>query len=155
MQTFPSLSLFNHFELCIMVSARPIASFIALIAIALVGIATGYASPKPTQKLTASQSSKSTSSSHQPINRATFLATTSTACLTFLPQPAFAAKEIDPALKGTKADPEFQSCLSQCIYECTKPKGAEQRSRAECLPECKSKCATTKEQLMKGAPKKD
>ena len=28
----------------------------------------------------------------------------------------------------------------------------EQRSRAECIPECKSKCATTKEQLMKGTP---
>jgi len=36
--------------------------------------------------------------------------------------------------------------------DCTKPKGMEQRSRAECIPECKSKCATTKEQLMKGTP---
>jgi hypothetical protein len=38
------------------------------------------------------------------------------------------------------------------MYECTKPKGIEQRSRAECLPECRQKCATTKEQLLKGNP---
>ncbi|CAB9500202.1 expressed unknown protein [Seminavis robusta] len=65
--------------------------------------------------------------------------------------PAF-AKDVDPALKGTKKDPEFESCLSQCMYDCTKPKGVEQKSRSECLPECKSKCATTKAQLLKGLP---
>eukprot|EP00578_Thalassiosira_sp_NH16_P026568 CAMPEP_0181087958 /NCGR_PEP_ID=MMETSP1071-20121207/6538_1 /TAXON_ID=35127 /ORGANISM="Thalassiosira sp., Strain NH16" /LENGTH=90 /DNA_ID=CAMNT_0023169857 /DNA_START=220 /DNA_END=492 /DNA_ORIENTATION=+ len=86
------------------------------------------------------------------MNRGAFLATTSSACLTFLTQqPAF-AKEVDPAVKGTKADPAFQTCLSQCVYDCTKPKGSEQKSRAECLPECKTKCATTKQQLMKGEP---
>jgi len=67
------------------------------------------------------------------------------------PMPA-AAKEVDPAVKGTKQDPEFEACLSQCIYECTKPKGAEQRSRKECLPECKMTCAKTKAQLMTGSP---
>ena len=65
--------------------------------------------------------------------------------------PAF-AKDVDPALKGTKKDPAFESCLSLCMYECTKPKGAEQKTRAECLPECKSQCATTKAQLLKGTP---
>ncbi|KAL3764460.1 hypothetical protein ACHAW5_000124 [Stephanodiscus triporus] len=57
---------------------------------------------------------------------------------------------------GTKADPVFQACLSECVYECTKPKGQEQKSRAECIPECKVKCATSKAQLMLGtATKKD
>ena len=58
----------------------------------------------------------------------------------------------DPALQGTKKDPEFEACLSKCLYDCTKPKGAEQRSRKECLPECKTTCAKTKEQLMLGKP---
>ena len=66
--------------------------------------------------------------------------------------PAYAASEVDPALKGTKKDPNFEACVSKCLYECTKPKGEEQKSRAECIPECKKKCATTKEQLMKGTP---
>jgi len=73
----------------------------------------------------------------------------------FLPSPAN-AKEVDPAVKGTKKDPQFEACLSQCMYECTKPKGTEQKSRAECLPECKKSCAVNKEQLMLGTPlKKD
>lgn len=67
--------------------------------------------------------------------------------------PAYAA-EVDPAVKGTKKDPAYEACVSQCLYECTKPKGDEQKSRAECIPECKKKCATTKEQLMKGTPVK-
>ena len=62
------------------------------------------------------------------------------------------AKEIDPALKGTKKDPEYEACVGKCIYECTKPKGSEQKSRAECIPECKKQCATTKQQLMIGTP---
>jgi hypothetical protein len=37
------------------------------------------------------------------------------------------------------------------MYDCTKPK-VESKSRAECLPECKTKCATTKQQLMLGTP---
>mmetsp|Transcript_59337 Transcript_59337/g.176247 ORF Transcript_59337/g.176247 Transcript_59337/m.176247 type:complete len:135 (-) Transcript_59337:906-1310(-) len=86
--------------------------------------------------------------------RAALLKTATFAALPFLasPLPAF-AKEIDPALKGTKNDPKYQACLSQCIYDCTKPKGDEQKSRAECLPECKKTCATSKEQLMVGTPK--
>ena len=63
------------------------------------------------------------------------------------------AKDVDPALKGTKKDPAFEACLSQCMYDCTKPKGAEQKSRAECLPECKQQCATNKNQLLRGEPK--
>ena len=69
-------------------------------------------------------------------------------------QPAYAKQAVDPALVGTKSDPKFQACLSTCMYECTKPKGDEQKSRSECLPECKQKCAETKEQLLKGTPKK-
>jgi hypothetical protein len=70
--------------------------------------------------------------------------------LTMAPQMS-AAKE-DPSLKGTKLDPAFEACLSQCMYECTKPKGAEQKSRKECLPECRKSCATTKAQMLKGEP---
>ncbi|KAL7536904.1 hypothetical protein ACHAXR_012117 [Thalassiosira sp. AJA248-18] len=137
--------------------SAPMAGIIALLVITLAAITSAYSTPKPTQKFI-TQSTSSSSSPQQPIiNRGTFLTTASTACLTFLSnqQPAFAAKEIDPALKGTKADPAFQGCLSECIYSCTKPKGMEQKSRAECLPECKKECATTKAQLLKGEPKKD
>ena len=66
--------------------------------------------------------------------------------------PAYAKGEIDPAVKGTKKDPAYEACVSKCLYECTKPKGDEQKSRAECIPECKKKCATSKEQLMTGTP---
>lgn len=115
------------------------------IIVLVVGITSGYSSPKiPTQKSTTSK---------PIINRHTFLATTSTACLTFLSSQSAIAKEVDPKLKGTKEDPAYQACLGQCIYDCTKPKGMEQKSRAECIPECKSKCATTKQQLMMGTPK--
>jgi hypothetical protein len=38
------------------------------------------------------------------------------------------------------------------MYECTKPKGTEQKSRKECLPDCKKECAKTDAQLMKGTP---
>ena len=72
------------------------------------------------------------------------------AVMTTAPEMAFAKD--DAALKGTKNDPAFETCLSQCIYECTKPKGAEQKSRKECLPECKTQCAKTKAQLMTGQP---
>ena len=67
--------------------------------------------------------------------------------------PACAKDSTVDALKGTKKDPAFEQCLSVCMYDCTKPKGSEQKSRAECLPECKDKCATSKQQLMKGEPK--
>jgi hypothetical protein len=55
-------------------------------------------------------------------------------------------------IAGTKQDPKYEACLSQCMYDCTKPKGMEQKSRAVCLPECKAQCATTKQQLMLGTP---
>ena len=66
-------------------------------------------------------------------------------------QPAV-AKDVDPKVKGTKQDPSYEACVSKCMYECTKPKGTEQKSRQECLPECKQTCATTKQQLMIGTP---
>lgn len=66
--------------------------------------------------------------------------------------PAEANAKEDPAKKGTKDDPAYQFCLSTCMYECTKPKGEETKLRKECLPECKQKCATTKQQLMIGTP---
>jgi hypothetical protein len=69
--------------------------------------------------------------------------------------PSAGAKDVGD-LKGTKKDPVFEGCMSTCMYECTKPKGIEQKSRAECIPECKQKCATSKAQLMIGTPiKKD
>jgi hypothetical protein len=68
--------------------------------------------------------------------------------------PAAQAAMVDESLKGTKKDPAYESCLSECMFYCTKPKGVEQKSRAQCLPECKVQCATTKEQLLKGSPKK-
>mmetsp|Transcript_13365 Transcript_13365/g.29482 ORF Transcript_13365/g.29482 Transcript_13365/m.29482 type:complete len:145 (-) Transcript_13365:397-831(-) len=62
-------------------------------------------------------------------------------------------KEIPEALKNTKEDPSYQTCVSVCLYDCTKPKGDTQKSRAECIPECKQKCATSKQQLLIGTPK--
>ncbi|KAL3794958.1 hypothetical protein HJC23_004335 [Cyclotella cryptica] len=116
----------------------------AILLLAITSSTSAYSSSQKKTIKTTQQSS--------PIDRSTFLATTAASCLTFISSsPAF-AKDIDPAVKGTKADPAFQACLSQCVYECTKPKGMEQRSRAECLPECKSKCATTKQQLLLGSP---
>ena len=67
-----------------------------------------------------------------------------------LPSAAFAK---DESAKGTKADPEFEACLSKCLYFCTKPKGEEQKSRKECLPECRKECSKTKAQMMTGVPK--
>lgn len=96
-----------------------------------------------------------TQTNKKTISRLSFLQTTLLASSTvFFPTPSL-AKDIDPALKGTKNDPEYQACLSKCVFECTKPKGDEQKTRAECLPECKVKCATTKQQLMVGSPKAD
>ena len=89
------------------------------------------------------------------VSRAAFLSTAASSVLLLGAggsAPAAHAATVDPALKGTKNDPAFQACLSQCMYDCTKPKGAEQKSRTECLPECKQKCATTKAQLLKGTP---
>jgi hypothetical protein len=133
-------------------------ALITLLAIAIIGITAGYSTPpskslspskcqqQSTQQFTSSQSNRIIVSRHSFL---TTSASSTLSCLTFLggtlPQPAV-AKEVDPSIKGTKSDPEFQNCLSQCVYECTKPKGAEQKSRGECLPECKTKCAKTKAQ---------
>lgn len=87
------------------------------------------------------------------INRSNFLAIVGagvTAGVCGVPA-AFANADAD--VKGTKKDPIFEACLSTCMYECTKPKGNEQKSRKECLPECKEKCATDKKQLLRGEPK--
>ncbi|EED87441.1 predicted protein [Thalassiosira pseudonana CCMP1335] len=99
-------------------------AILTLLIVALIGTTAAYSTPKST-----SQSQRQTSAT--VVNRSTFLATAASTCLAFLASspPAF-AKDVDPALKGTKADPEFQACLSQCVYECTKPKGMEQRNEA-------------------------
>lgn len=83
-------------------SSRRVAAIIAILAITIIGITTGYSS---TPNLSSNTQQKS--STPKVVNRGTFLSTTSAACLTFLSSstpPAY-AKEIDPALKGTKADP--------------------------------------------------
>lgn len=83
----------------------------------------------------------------QPTSRQNFLAIMAGGLLTTAavaaPTPVW-AKEQETYTKGSKNDPEVQAKLSVCMYECTKPKGAEQKSRAECLPECKAKCITAK-----------
>ncbi|TFJ81327.1 hypothetical protein NSK_007288 [Nannochloropsis salina CCMP1776] len=64
------------------------------------------------------------------------------------------AAAVDPARVGTKKDPAYEKCLSSCIYFCLKPKGAETRTRSDCLPDCKAKCAQTDAQKLLGVPKK-
>ncbi|KAG7342972.1 hypothetical protein IV203_020917 [Nitzschia inconspicua] len=86
------------------------------------------------------------------ISRQNFLAVTAGVLSVGLASDMAWAKDAD-AIKGTKDDPAFQTCLSQCMYECTKPKGSEQKSRKECLPDCKKQCAKTDAQLLKGTPK--
>ena len=58
----------------------------------------------------------------------------------------------------SKYDKKFESCLSQCVYEQTKiAKGIAQVevvSRSEAMASCKQKCATSKDQLLIGQPKK-
>jgi len=90
-------------------------------------------------------------------SRAYFLQTSFVGAITLsgaFPQAAIAAKT-NPALTGTKNDPKFESCLSKCIYDCTKPKVDEQLSRSQCVPICKKQCATTDAQLLKGRPKSE
>ena len=85
-------------------SSRRVAAIIAILAITIIGITTGYSS---TSNLSSNTQQKSSTPPKVVVNRGTFLSTTSAACLTFLSSstpPAY-AKEIDPALKGTKADP--------------------------------------------------
>jgi len=72
------------------------------------------------------------------MNRITFLTTVTsgTASIIFTPS-AIAADE-----KGTAKDPKakYETCVANCVFECTKPKGEEQKGRTECLKECKPKC---------------
>lgn len=86
-----------------------------------------------------------------------FVATTATllnpAAAAAASASTFANTDTTTTVKGTKKDPAYEACISKCMYECTKPKGQEQKSRAECLPDCKKQCATTKEQLLMGTPK--
>ena len=90
-------------------------------------------------------------------SRSRFLSWSAAAFLaTNIPTTAALAKgEVDPSVKGTKKDPEFEICLSQAMYECTKAKGVEQKTRKECLPICRTKCATSEAQLMLGTPIKN
>lgn len=87
-------------------------------------------------------------------DRSSFLrnAILSSMCTVGLTAKIESAIAADDSLKGTKKDPAFEACLGKCMYECTKPKGVEQKTRAVCLPECKQACATTKAQLFKGLP---
>ena len=59
---------------------------------------------------------------------------------------------------GGKGDKKFQECLSNCVYEATKiTKGiakVEVMSRQDAYAMCKPKCATSKDQLLLGQPKK-
>jgi len=95
-------------------------------------------------------------SKKSPVNRLTFLQTAilpSLLVLTYNPLRAQAlGGGAKPSLEGTKEDPDFKNCLAIKLYECTKPKGDEQRTRKECLPECKVACASTKAQLLLGEP---
>mmetsp|Transcript_1662 Transcript_1662/g.2374 ORF Transcript_1662/g.2374 Transcript_1662/m.2374 type:complete len:128 (+) Transcript_1662:53-436(+) len=84
--------------------------------------------------------------------RASFFANVGTAAVLLTSSSPASAKDSGTS-KGSKQDPAFEACLSKCIYDCTKPKGDEQKSRTECIPECKKQCATTKAQLMTGTPK--
>lgn len=135
-----------------MVPARPAAALVVLLAVAASPAqpAAGLATPPKASSPTARPPAPAAT------GRGPFLAALSrAACLALLPPAAPAhARDVDPAVRGTKADPDYQLCLSQCVYTCTKPKGAEFRSRAECLPECKASCATTKAQLLRGTPVK-
>ena len=66
--------------------------------------------------------------------RANFI--TSTAAVLLFPTTALAAKP-----------PPYEACMSLCIYECTKPKGGEQKLRTECIGECKIVCKDKKRTL--------
>lgn len=63
---------------------------------------------------------------------------------------------------GTKTDKAFELCLSKCVFKETKPppigstseRLEASKTRGEIIKDCKKICATTKEQLLLGAPKK-
>lgn len=130
-----------------------VATLIALLSVALGAVAFQAQNviPKPTTSLY--QSSTNHDNNGVMMSRSQWIQTAAAgaAAMMFAPMSAL-AKDVDPSVKGTKQDPEFEACLSTCMYECTKPKGIEQKSRKECLPECKSKCAKTKAQTMLGTP---
>ncbi|MGK3743331.1 MAG: hypothetical protein ACI90V_010187 [Bacillariaceae sp.] len=46
--------------------------------------------------------------------------------------------------KEISSDQAKENFISQCLYECTKPKGDEQKSRKECIDECKIKYKASK-----------
>lgn len=97
------------------------------------------------------------SSKKSSVNRLTFLQKSVLPSLLILTNNPLQAQAIGGPkqnLEGTKEDPDYKNCLAISLYECTKPKGDEQKTRKECLPECKTKCAKTKEQLLLGAPVK-
>ncbi|CEL93616.1 unnamed protein product [Vitrella brassicaformis CCMP3155] len=54
----------------------------------------------------------------------------------------------DPkAREGTKRDPKFLKCLSQCLSECKKPGSyGYSKSEDECLEDCRDECCFTYEQ---------
>ena len=111
-------------------------------------------SPHTTSTCTTNTNTPLARSESHGLSRAAFLSSTAfSVAMVLVPMAAPThAATTDSSLKGTKKDPAFEACLSQCMYDCTKPKGVEQKSRTECLPECKQKCATTKAQLLKGIP---
>mmetsp|Transcript_28703 Transcript_28703/g.44093 ORF Transcript_28703/g.44093 Transcript_28703/m.44093 type:complete len:140 (+) Transcript_28703:131-550(+) len=61
--------------------------------------------------------------------------------------PSAFAEVVSTDKKGKQVDPFFEGCMSKCMYECTKPKGQEQKSRQECLPECKVTCRKKAKEL--------
>ena len=125
-----------------------------LVVLACAGTVSGFGTLPTATTPRETLASLSAAKSPDLVSRESFL-WTSIAAAAGAAMPA-SAKEIDPALKGTKKDPAYEACVSACLYDCTKPKGSEQKSRQECIPECKKKCATTKQQLMIGDPiKKD
>eukprot|EP01038_Epipyxis_sp_PR26KG_P012808 gene12808-17170_t len=68
----------------------------------------------------------------------------------------------DDGQSATKNDKAFELCLSKCVFAGTRPPpiGASTerlnttKSRGEIIRSCKSDCATNKEQLLIGQPKK-
>jgi hypothetical protein len=138
---------------------KPSQSLIVLLAFFLLGGVTvsfsfGPAGAVDTSSFAATDEASASTAADITVDRRSVIYTVASSVLTtgFAASPAYAKGEVDPAVKGTKKDPAYEACVSKCLYECTKPKGDEQKSRAECIPECKKTCATTKEQLMTGTP---
>jgi hypothetical protein len=137
------ITLFSH---CCYTMIRA-TIFLALVVVSIQGFAC--------QAPTSASRTNSNTQLQASVSRSQFLSTAAaalTATALFPLSPANAKDKVDPLLKGTKGDPAYQTCISTCLYECTKPKGEETKLRQECIPECKVKCATTKQQLMVGTP---